>query len=285
MGFQDTLYQLGIAYASEQAVEFADRSMELISYYAIEASAHLAEERGKYASYEGSLWSQGILPIDSIEILRKNRGSYLDQDTTQTLDWTTLRNYVKKVGMRNSNVLAIAPTATIANICGVSQSIEPTYQNLFVKSNLSGEFTVINPYLVQDLKAIGLWDDVMVNDLKYYNGSVMKINRIPAELKQRYATVFEMDPNWLVEAGSRRQKWIDQAQSLNLYMAEPSGKKLDQLYRFAWIKGLKTTYYLRSMGATNTEKSTVHDSALNAVQNDSMVKVCAITDPDCEACQ
>jgi ribonucleoside-diphosphate reductase alpha chain len=287
MAFQDALYKLGISYTSPAAVEFADRSMETISYYAIEASTLLAEERGKYSTFEGSLWSQGILPIDSIEILQKNRGQHLAQDRSQTLDWATLRERVKTVGMRNSNVLAIAPTATIANICGVSQSIEPTYQNLFVKSNLSGEFTVINPYLVADLKKIGLWDDVMVNDLKYYNGSVSKISRIPADLKQRYATAFEIDPSWLVEAASRRQKWIDQAQSLNLYMAEPSGKKLDALYRLAWIRGLKTLYYLRSMGATNTEKSTIHDGALNAVQenNTQETKACLITDPTCEACQ
>lgn len=286
MAFQDALYQLGISYSSQQAVEFADQSMELISYYAIEASTHLAEERGKYSTFEGSLWSQGILPIDSIDLVEKNRGGHLEQDRSQRLDWNTLRERVKKVGMRNSNVLAIAPTATIANICGVSQSIEPTYQNLFVKSNLSGEFTVINPYLVTDLKKMGLWDDVMVNDLKYYNGSVAKVSRIPEELKQRYATAFEMDPVWLVEAASRRQKWIDQAQSLNLYMAQPSGKKLDNLYRHAWIRGLKTTYYLRSMGATNTEKSTIHDGALNAVQSSgSEPKACLITDPTCEACQ
>lgn len=285
MAFQDALYKLGIAYTSNEAVEFADRSMELISYYAIEASSNLAEERGKYATYEGSLWSQGILPIDSIEIVQKNRDGHLEQDRSQTLDWKTLRTRVKKVGMRNSNVLAIAPTATIANICGVSQSIEPTYQNLFVKSNLSGEFTVINPYLVEDLKKEGLWDDVMVNDLKYYNGSVLKISRIPEAIKQRYKTAFEIDPNWLIEAASRRQKWIDQAQSLNLYMAEPSGKKLDKLYRFAWIRGLKTTYYLRSLGATNTEKSTVNEGVLNAVQNDNEPKACLITDPACEACQ
>jgi len=287
MAFQDALYKLGIPYTSDQAIEFADRSMEMISYYAIEASTLLAEERGKYSSFEGSLWSQGILPIDSIELVAKNRGSYLQQDRSQTMDWASLRKRVKTVGMRNSNVLAIAPTATIANICGVSQSIEPTYQNLFVKSNLSGEFTVINPYLVTDLKKAGLWDDVMVNDLKYYNGSVAKISRIPTEIKQRYATAFEIEPLWLVKAGSRRQKWIDQAQSLNLYMAAPSGKKLDQLYRDAWIYGLKTTYYLRSMGATNTEKSTIHDGALNAVQENQNTgpKACLITDPTCEACQ
>jgi ribonucleoside-diphosphate reductase alpha chain len=292
MGFQDALYKLRLAYTSNEAVEFADRSMELISYYAIEASAQLAEERGTYSSYQGSLWSQGILPIDSLALMEKNRDSaYMQLNKSQTLDWDTLRKRVKKVGMRNSNVLAIAPTATISNICGVSQSIEPTYQNLFVKSNLSGEFTVINPYLVNDLKQAGLWDEVMVNDLKYYNGSVAKVNRIPEHLKQMYATAFEVDPSWLVQAGARRQKWIDQSQSLNLYMAQPSGKKLDQLYRLAWISGLKTTYYLRSMGATNTEKATIDDRALNAVQAtpDAVVeagpKACLITDPTCEACQ
>jgi ribonucleoside-diphosphate reductase alpha chain len=288
MGFQDALYKLRMPYASQQAVEFADRSMELISYFAIEASTNLAEERGKYSTYEGSLWSHGILPIDSLAILAKNRGAYMECDNSQTLAWDTLRERVKSVGMRNSNVLAIAPTATISNICGVSQSIEPTYQNLFVKSNLSGEFTVINPYLVADLKQEGLWDEVMVNDLKYYNGSVAKISRIPETLKQIYATAFEVDPTWLVEAGSRRQKWIDQSQSLNLYMAQPSGKKLDQLYRHAWLRGLKTTYYLRSMGATNTEKATIDDRALNAVQVNPVStepKACLITDPTCEACQ
>lgn len=286
MGFQDALYQLGTPYASQDAVTFADRSMELISYYAIEASTILSEERGPYSTFEGSLWSEGILPIDSIEKLAKERGQYLAQDRSQTLDWDTLRKRVKKVGMRNSNVLAIAPTATIANITGVSQSIEPTYQNLFVKSNLSGEFTVINPYLVADLKKLDLWDDVMVNDLKYYNGSVTKISRIPDNLKQRYATAFEIDPVWLVDAASRRQKWIDQAQSLNLYMAQPSGKKLDTLYRLAWTRGLKTTYYLRSMGATNAEKSTVDDTTLNAVSAAPVEpKACLITDPTCEACQ
>ncbi|HTM63334.1 MAG TPA: ribonucleoside-diphosphate reductase subunit alpha [Gammaproteobacteria bacterium] len=288
MGFQDALYKLRIPYASKEAVEFADRSMELISYFAIEASADLAEERGTYSTYEGSLWSKGILPIDSIAILEQNRNGYLEQDKSQTLDWNKLRERVKKVGMRNSNVMAIAPTATISNICGVSQSIEPTYQNLFVKSNLSGEFTVINPYLVADLKAVGLWDEVMVNDLKYYNGSVSKISRMPETLKQIYATAFEVDPVWLVDAGARRQKWIDQSQSLNLYMAQPSGKKLDQLYRHGWIRGLKTTYYLRSMGATNTEKATIDDRALNAVAVNpapSEPKACLITDPTCEACQ
>ncbi|AHE67700.1 ribonucleoside-diphosphate reductase subunit alpha [Legionella oakridgensis] len=284
MGFQDALYQLKLDYASEEAVEFADTSMELISYYAIEASCELAKERGRYSSYEGSLWSKGILPIDSINLLQQARGQHLKQDRSQRLDWESLRIKVRTQGMRNSNVMAIAPTATISNICGVSQSIEPTYQNLYVKSNLSGEFTVVNPYLVADLKALNLWDEVMVNDLKYFNGSVQPISRVPAELKARYATAFEIDPIWLVEAGSRRQKWLDQAQSLNIYMAKPSGKKLDELYRLAWVRGLKTTYYLRSVGASNAEKSTVTDGALNAVKINEP-KACSITDPDCEACQ
>jgi ribonucleoside-diphosphate reductase alpha chain len=262
MGFQDALYQLRLPYSSEEAVAFADRSMELVSYYAIEASSNIAKERGTYPSYEGSLWSKGILPIDSIDLLQKARGSYLDQDRSQTLDWSSLRNKVKIDGMRNSNLLAIAPTATISNICGVSQSIEPTYQNLFVKSNMSGEFTIINPYLVADLKKRGLWDPVMVNDLKYFDGSVRPIVRVPDDLKQLYATAFEIEALWLIDAGSRRQKWIDQSQSLNLYMAEPSGKKLDELYRAAWLKGLKTTYYLRTLGATHTEKATIHSAAI-----------------------
>lgn len=287
MGFQDALYKLGIDYTSEEAVEFADRSMELISYYAIKASSNLAEERGAYSTFEGSLWSKGILPIDSIDLLRQARGAlYLELDTSQTLDWEALRRRVKIVGMRNSNVMAIAPTATISNIVGVSQSIEPTFQNLYVKSNLSGEFTVINMYLVNELRALNLWDEVMVNDLKYFNGSVQAIDRIPTELKRRFATSFEIDARWLIEAGSRRQKWIDQSQSLNLYMAEPSGKKLDQIYRLAWIRGLKTTYYLRSMGATSAEKSTIHDTSLNAVKiSDVLPQACAIDNPDCEACQ
>lgn len=284
MGFQDALYKLRMPYASDAAVRFADESMEHISYYAIQASVELAKERGTYESYKGSLWSQGILPIDSIETLAKSRGEYLDQDTTQRLDWAALRNAIKAHGMRNSNVMAIAPTATISNICGVGQSIEPTYQNLFVKSNLSGEFTVINPYLVHDLKRLNLWDSAMVHDLKYYNGSVQKIARIPEEIKQLYATAFEVEPRWLVEAASRRQKWIDQAQSLNLYMAEPSGKKLDILYRMAWLRGLKTTYYLRSLGATSTEKATIDDGALNSVAK-AAPKACSIDNPDCEACQ
>ncbi len=271
MGFQDALYKLQVPYESDEAVEFADRSMEQISYFAIKASTDLAEARGAYSSFKGSLWDQGILPIDSIKLLRHNRGeapdgsSYLDQDETQTLDWDALRSRIQQVGMRNSNCMAIAPTATIANITGVSQSIEPTYQNLYVKSNLSGEFTVANPYLVDDLKERGLWDEVMANDLKYYDGSVQAIDRIPDELKIRYKCAFEIDPRWLVECGSRRQKWLDQSQSLNLYMAEPSGRKLDELYKLAWLKGLKTTYYLRSTSATHTEKTTVTDHSLNAV--------------------
>ncbi len=285
MGFQDALYELKLDYTSQQAVEFADESMELISYYAIEASCELAKERGSYSSYEGSLWSKGILPIDSINLLQQNRPNYLEQDRSQRLDWENLRIKVRTQGMRNSNVMAIAPTATISNICGISQSIEPTYQNLYVKSNLSGEFTVVNPYLVADLKALNLWDEVMVNDLKYFNGSVQPISRIPAALKARYATAFEIEPMWLVEAASRRQKWIDQAQSLNIYMAKPSGKKLDQLYKLTWLRGLKTTYYLRSLGASNAEKSTVTDGVLNAVKIDEEPKVCSITDPECEACQ
>lgn len=285
MGFQDALYQNKIAYASAQAVEFADKTMEAISYYAIKSSSELAEERGSYSTFEGSLWSQGILPIDSIKLLDNIRGEHLDQDRTMTLDWDKLRQRVATCGMRNSNVLAIAPTATISNICGVSQSIEPTYQNLYVKSNLSGDFTVINPYLVRDLKELDLWDDVMINDLKYFNGSLQAIHRIPDHLKIIYATSFEIDAKWLIEAASRRQKWIDQAQSLNLYIREPSGKKLDELYKHAWKKGLKTTYYLRSMGATNIEKSTVTEHSLNAVTMNTAPKACAINEPDCEACQ
>ncbi|MDH3450701.1 MAG: ribonucleoside-diphosphate reductase subunit alpha, partial [Gammaproteobacteria bacterium] len=282
MGFQDSLYKQHIPYSSEAAIEFADESMEAVSYYAIQASTRLAEERGAYSSYQGSLWSQGILPIDSIAKLREARGDYLQQDDSSHMNWDSLRQRVITIGMRNSNTMAIAPTATISNICGVSQSIEPIYQNLFVKSNLSGEFTVINPYLVSDLKQHGLWDDVMVNDLKYYDGSVQHIDRVPEKLKSIYATAFEIDSRWLVEAASRRQKWIDQGQSLNLYMAEPSGKKLDNLYKLAWVRGLKTTYYLRSLGATAVEKS-----ATGAPQPaaEPEPKVCSILDPDCEACQ
>lgn len=283
MGFQDALYKLRIPYASEQAVHFADASMEAISYYAINASTLLSEERGAYPSFAGSLWSQGVLPIDSLRNLADERGDYLQIDFAQTLDWDSLRERVKKTGMRNSNCMAIAPTATIANICGISQSIEPTYQNLFVKSNLSGEFTVVNPYLVRDLKERGLWDEVMVNDLKYFDGSVQPIDRVPDELKELYITAFEIDPCWLVEAAARRQKWIDQAQSLNLYMAEPSGKKLDNLYKLAWVSGLKTTYYLRSLGATHMEKSANNNLPSNGGSEGA--ELCTILDPDCQACQ
>ena len=304
MGFQDALYRKRIGYASDAAVEFADESMEAISYYAIESSSELAKERGSYTSFEGSLWSQGILPIDSLERLQDERGEeYLDVNLDTRFDWDDLRTRVKTHGMRNSNVMAIAPTATIANITGVTQSIEPTYQNLFVKSNLSGEFTVVNPHMVHDLKRQGLWDSVMVNDLKYYDGSLQSIDRIPADLKQLYATAFEVEPRWLVDAASRRQKWIDQAQSLNLYIANASGNKLDIMYRMAWMRGLKTTYYLRALSATSTEKSTViGDGALNAVASDissaaginqgahmgepaEVPQACTIDDPDCEACQ
>ncbi len=298
MGFQDALHIQKIAYASDQAVEFADRSMEAISYFAIQASTELAEERGTYQSYEGSLWSRGILPIDSIDILARERGEkYLKMDRSQTLDWAKLRNRVQTVGMRNSNVMAIAPTATISNITGVNQSIEPTFQNLYVKSNLSGEFTVVNPYLVRELKSRGLWDNVMVNDLKYYDGSVQQIDRVPDEVKELFRTAFEVEPRWLVEAASRRQKWIDQAQSLNLYIADANGKKLDITYKMAWLSGLKTTYYLRAIAATQTEKSTVNDGRLNRVKNTAGAQpaemskaadvppACSIDNPDCEACQ
>ncbi|MEG1398393.1 MAG: ribonucleoside-diphosphate reductase subunit alpha, partial [Acinetobacter sp.] len=267
MGFQDALYEMGIAYGSDAAVDFADESMEVISYYAIETSSNLAIERGAYSTFKGSLWDQGILPIDSLEIVAKSRPERMfEVDRTQRLDWDTLRNKVQKDGMRNSNVMAIAPTATISNICGVSQSIEPTFQNLYVKSNLSGEFTVINPYLVHALKERGLWDTVMVNDLKHFEGSVQKIARIPEELKAIFATAFEVDTRWIVDAASRRQKWIDQAQSLNLYIAGANGKKLDITYKMAWLRGLKTTYYLRALGATSAEKSTINTGALNAVK-------------------
>ncbi len=298
MGFQDALYKLRIPYSSDDAVTFADTSMEAVSYYTIEASSNLAEERGSYPSYEGSLWSQGILPIDSIKILKEARGEYLQQDDSQTLDWDSLRDKIKRQGMRNSNTMAIAPTATIANICGISQSVEPTYQNLFVKSNLSGEFTVINPYMVTDLKVRGLWDEVMINDLKYFDGSLQSIDRIPEDLKELYVTAFEMDARWLIEAASRRQKWLDQAQSLNLYMAEPSGKTMDNLYKLAWVRGLKTTYYLRSMGATAAEKTSSAAPAPTAVPAavsslDDIIsgdgveapQACSILEPDCEACQ
>ena len=288
MGFQDVLYKLRIPYASDAAVEFADRSMEAVSYFAIEASMKLAKERGTYPSFSGSLWSRGVLPIDSLRRLRSERGKeHLQANFDATLDWDKLRSKVQAAGMRNSNVMAIAPTATIANITGISQSIEPTYQNLYVKSNLSGEFTVANPYMVRDLKSLGLWDQVMVNDLKYYDGSLQPIDRVPEDLKLLYATAFEVEPRWLVDAAARRQKWIDQAQSLNLYMAQASGKKLDVTYRMAWLRGLKTTYYLRSLGATSTEKSTLDRGTLNAVQSGPAPTpaACSIDDPECEACQ
>lgn len=265
MGFQDALYELRIPYASEQAVEFADRSMEAVTYYAYAASTELAEERGRYSSFEGSLWDRGILPHDSLRLLGQERNGYLEYNDSATLDWDSLRARIKQHGMRNSNCIAIAPTATIANIVGVSASIEPTYQNIYVKSNLSGEFTVANKYLVADLKALNMWDEVMVADLKYFDGSLAKIDRVPADLRKLYATAFEVEPAWLVEAASRRQKWIDQAQSLNIYMAGASGKKLDETYKLAWLRGLKTTYYLRTLGATSAEKSTGKGGELNSV--------------------
>lgn len=257
-----------VSYASKEAVEFADRSMEAVCYYAYQASTELAEERGRYESYEGSLWDRGILPKDSLKLLAEERGGYLEADMSETMDWSALRTRIKLHGMRNSNCVAIAPTATISNIIGVSACIEPTYQNLYVKSNLSGEFTEINEYLVRDLKARDLWDEVMIADLKYFDGSLAKIDRIPQDLRDIYATAFEVGPIWLVEAASRRQKWIDQAQSLNIYMAGASGKTLDETYKLAWLRGLKTTYYLRTIGATHTEKSTTKIGALNAVSVD-----------------
>lgn len=294
MGFQDALHILRIPYASMEAVEFADRSMEAVAYQAYWASTVLAEERGRYASFSGSLWSRGILPQDSLRLLAEERGGYLEADRSERLDWAALRERIMRVGMRNSNCLAIAPTATIANIVGVSASIEPTYQNLFVKSNLSGEFTVVNRYLVRDLKALNLWDEVMVGDLKYFDGSLARIDRVPAELRVLYATAFEIDPAWLVEAAARRQKWIDQAQSLNLYFHGASGKKLADTYMLAWIRGLKTTYYLRALGATHAEKSTGRGGELNAVQVSDLPvldgKTCALKPgeagyEECEACQ
>jgi ribonucleoside-diphosphate reductase alpha chain len=246
-------------------VEFADRSMEAVCYYAYLASTELAEERGRYESYTGSLWDRGILPQDSIKLLAAERGGYLEQDQSETMDWSVVRSRIQKHGMRNSNCVAIAPTATISNIIDVGACIEPTFQNLYVKSNLSGEFTEINAYLVRDLKARGLWDEVMINDLKYFDGSLARIDRVPQELRELYATAFEVEPKWLVEQASRRQKWIDQAQSLNIYMAGASGKKLDETYKLAWLRGLKTTYYLRTVAATHMEKSTTQTGALNAV--------------------
>jgi ribonucleoside-diphosphate reductase alpha chain len=301
MGFQDALYMQDAPYCSDAAIEFADRSMEVISYYAIHASSELAKERGTYPTYEGSLWSQGIFPKDSIDILEKNRGSeYIKVDRSETLDWDKLKAKVKKDGMRNSNVMAIAPTATISNITGVTQSIEPTYQNLYVKSNLSGEFTIVNPHLVKKLKALNLWDEVMINDLKYFEGSLSEISRIPDDIKKLFSTAFEVEPKYIVESASRRQKWIDQAQSLNLYIGNANGKKLDLTYRMAWYSGLKTTYYLRSIAATTTEKSTINQGSLNAVSAQAetapeahhelgtpapVPEACSLDDPDCEACQ
>jgi len=311
MGFQDALYELRVPYGSNAAVEFADRSMEAVCYQAYWASTELAQERGRYASYRGSLWDRGILPIDSLDLLAQARGGYVEVDRSVTLDWDALRQRIAIHGMRNSNCVAIAPTATISNIIGVDACIEPCFGNLSVKSNLSGEFTVVNEYLVRDLKRLGLWDDVMVMDLKHFDGSLRRIDRVPEELKALYATAFEVDATWLIEAAARRQKWIDQAQSLNIYLAGASGKKLDETYKLAWLRGLKTTYYLRTMGATSAEKSTISAGAMNAVSsgatvaghvaaapaqveetqyaNDatpgSDIKFCSIDNPDCEACQ
>ncbi len=309
MGFQDALYELRTPYASQPAVEFADQSMEAVCYYAYWASTELAQERGRYSSYRGSLWDRGILPIDSLELLAEQRGGYVEVDRSTTLDWSLLRGRISEHGMRNSNCVAIAPTATISNIIGVSASIEPSFGNLSVKSNLSGEFTIVNEYLVRDLKKLGLWDDVMVMDLKHFDGSLRRIDRVPEDLKDLYATAFEVETQWLVEAAARRQKWIDQAQSLNIYMAGASGKKLDETYKLAWLRGLKTTYYLRTISASQTEKSTVKAGQMNSVSSGGTasakaaapvaaasvlsvsaepatdIKFCAIDDPTCEACQ
>ncbi len=321
MGFQDALYELRIPYASQQAVQFADESMEAICYHAYWASTELARERGQYSSYKGSLWDKGVLPLDTLDMLTQARGGYVEVDRSSTLDWDALRKKIAKDGMRNSNCVAIAPTATISNIIGVDASIEPCFGNLSVKSNLSGEFTVINHYLVRDLKRLGLWDDVMVMDLKHFDGSLRPIDRVPQEVKALYATAFEVETTWLVEAAARRQKWIDQAQSLNIYMAGASGKKLDDTYKLAWLRGLKTTYYLRTSSATHAEKSTVQSGRLNAVSSGSEsqggmsasapaaskmsaldaaaaaahaqlsaspatdIKFCGVDDPTCEACQ
>ncbi len=293
MGFQDCLHTLRLSYASEAAVEFADHSMEAVCYYAYWASTELASERGRYASYKGSLWDCGILPQDTLDLLREERGGYVEVDMSVSMDWDILRARIAQYGMRNSNCVAIAPTATISNIIGVSACIEPTYQNLFVKSNLSGEFTVINDYLVADLKQLGLWDEVMISDLKYFDGSLAKIDRVSPELRSLYATAFEVEPSWLIEAASRRQKWIDQAQSLNIYMAGVSGRKLDDTYKLAWLRGLKTTYYLRTLGATSAEKSTGRAGALNAVAVGETpfeaplgeTQFCSIDNPECESCQ
>jgi ribonucleoside-diphosphate reductase alpha chain len=324
MGFQDTLYELRIPYACAEAVDFADRSMEAVCFHAYWASTELARERGKYSSYKGSLWEQGILPLDTLQLLDQQRGGYVEVDRSAALDWDALRRKIAADGMRNSNCVAIAPTATISNIVGVDASIEPCFGNLSVKSNLSGEFTVVNHYLVRDLKRLGLWDDVMVMDLKHFDGSLRPIDRVPQDVKALYATAFEIEPVWLVEAAARRQKWIDQAQSLNIYMAGASGRKLDDTYKLAWLRGLKTTYYLRTSSATHAEKSTVQSGRLNAVSSGGSqgmsaldaaaaaarsqmnspraqpldasastsagapatdIRFCAIDDPGCEACQ
>jgi ribonucleoside-diphosphate reductase alpha chain len=315
MGFQDCLHLTRTPYASEAAVSFADRAMETVCYFAYLASTELAEERGRYSSYPGSLWDRGLLPQDTLKLLREERGGYVDVDESSAMDWSGLRARIKEHGMRNSNCVAIAPTATISNIIGVGASIEPEYQNIYVKSNLSGEFTVVNEQLVRDLKALGLWDEVMVADLKYFDGSLAKIDRVPAEMRALYATAFEVDTKWVIEAGARRQKWIDQAQSLNIYMAGASGKKLDETYKLAWVRGLKTTYYLRTLAATSAEKSTGRGGELNAVSasgaslggasagsnmsvgsaaamasiarldDEPLPKACLIDDPTCEACQ
>ena len=305
MGFQDSLYELRLPYGSPEAVEFADRAMEALCYYAYWASSELAKERGRYSTFQGSLWDQGILPPDSIDLLAQQRGGYVECDRSSSMDWAALRSKIKQDGMRNSNCVAIAPTATISNIIGVDASIEPSFGNLAVKSNLSGEFTVVNSYLVRDLKALGLWDDVMVMDLKHFDGSLAEIDRVPDELKDLYATAFEIDTRWLIEAAARRQKWIDQAQSLNIYMAGASGKKLDETYKLAWVRGLKTTYYLRTRAATHVEKSTGRLGQLNSVASGAApvsaapaaavaveaavpatdIKFCALDDPGCEACQ
>ncbi len=309
MGFQDCLHLRHMPYASDEAMSFADSSMEAVCYYAYWASTELAEERGRYATYKGSLWDRGILPQDSLKLLREERGGYVDIDESVTMDWSSLRARIQEHGMRNSNCIAIAPTATISNIVGVAASIEPEYQNIYVKSNLSGEFTVVNEHLVDELKKQNLWDEVMVADLKYFDGSLAKIDRVPAPLRSLYATAFEVDAKWIIEAGARRQKWIDQAQSLNIYMAGASGKRLDDTYKLAWVRGLKTTYYLRTMGATSAEKSTGQGGELNAVSvsgggvgaatgaktvksaparntvQEPEAKFCSIDNPDCEACQ
>jgi ribonucleoside-diphosphate reductase alpha chain len=316
MGFQEALHAMRIPYASDRAVEFADASMEAVCYEAYWASTELAKERGAYSSFKGSLWDRGILPLDTLDLLAQERGGYVEIDRTARLDWDALRQRIREFGMRNSNCVAIAPTATISNIVGISASIEPTYQNLYVKSNLSGEFTVVNETMVRDLKEIGLWDEVMVADLKYFDGSLSKIDRVPVELRDLYATAFEVDTFWMVECAARRQKWIDQAQSLNIYMAGASGKRLDETYKLAWLRGLKTTYYLRTIGATHAEKSTLNTGQLNAVPVSggvaggasasgavaawssttdpiiasnavpaSDMKFCSIDNPDCEACQ